>query len=223
MFWEAGSLAPGRAIRLLVYVDAAGAGLPSNATLVHTEDTTIRFLSPSSFNEYTLSSPVLVNSGEYYVGAFDLVADAVDTFIMSSDTDTASGRSYNQAESTAPGGYGLVGDRTWMMRAKASSFPPPGSVQLTSDEACNISTVPEQDYGVYEGDLTTLSGVPDHAPVACTTGTDRSLTLVPASGERFFLVTPVMANREGSLGTGTGVSDRTPTSSCQSIHPGPCP
>jgi hypothetical protein len=223
MFWH-GSVGVGRNVRILVYTDPAGSGNPANAMLVHQQDAQVQFLSTVSFNAFDLSAPVQVDAGEYYVGAFDLLADVEHTFIMSDDTDTASGRAYSQANSTSPAGYQLVPDRTWMVRARVRTVPPPGSVRLSWDLACNEAAVPDQDYAVYEGTIAGLrAGMPDHAAIACTTGRATTYGVQGAGDDRYWLVGPVLATREGSLGTGTGGSDRTPAATCRNLDPDPCP
>jgi hypothetical protein len=221
MFWH-GSVGVGRNVRILVYTDPAGTGNPANANLVHQQDVQVQFLSTVNFNPYDLTSAVQIDSGEYYVGAFDLVADAENTFIMSDDTDTMSGRAYNQANSTNPAGYQLRADRTWMVRARARTVPPPGSVRLAWDVSCNELDVPDQDYAVYEGTIAALkAGAPDHASIVCSTGRATQHDVQGAGSGRYWLVAPVLANREGSLGPSD--ADRTPAVSCQAINPDPCP
>jgi hypothetical protein len=223
MFWHS-TVAPGRSIRLLVYHDPTGSGDPANATLVYTEDVTVQHSSTSTFNEYTLAVPFQVDAGEFYVGAYDLVADSTSTYIMSADLDTHSGRSYKQANSTAPSGFALVSDRTWMVRARVSQIAPEGSVRLTWNDACNIVQVPDQDYAVYEGSLSSLSSSPDHQSVTCTTDRALSHSVLGAGEDRYWLVSPQIATKEGGLGTGTGGTDRSPAGpSCQTVDPDSCP
>ena len=221
LIWHS-SVQVGRDIRLLVYVDENATGDPANATLVYTEDVQVQVVSSSTFNEYSLTSPPMVNQGEFYVGAYDLVADPPDTFIMSYDTDANAGRSFRQANSTAPVGYSLFGE-TWMIRARGATVPPAGSVRLTWSPSCNDAQVPGQDYGVYEGSLAALPASPDHAPIACSTGKKTSYTVISPGARRYWLVAPNMATREGSLGTGSGGSSRDPVTSCQSLQPDACP
>jgi hypothetical protein len=222
LFWH-DSLAVGRPIRLLVYSDPNATGNPANATLVYTEDRTIQQLSTSEFNVYELDSPVRIEEGEFYVGAYDLEADAPDSLVISYDSDTDSGRSYRQANSTAPGGYSVEDGRTWMVRAQTATIAPEGSVSLDWGDSCNIGAVPDQDYGVYEGTLAALPDAPDDAPITCTTGKLTEYDILGASPDRYWLVSPVLANREGSQGRSSGGTDRIPTTSCEEINPDPCP
>jgi hypothetical protein len=61
----------------------------------------------------------------------------------------------------------------------------------------------DSDYAVYEGALGSFT---THARRTCTTAGARTWTLSPLAGDRYFLVVPVHADREGSYGTsGAGV------------------
>jgi hypothetical protein len=62
-------------------------------------------------------------------------------------------------------------------------------------------------YAVYEGSLPSLwSGVWDHAPVTCAAGLAEPVT--PAAGPRYFLVAPLAAGNEGSLGVDSWGTER---------------
>ena len=220
----------GRAIQLLVYVDPSGSGDPAVATLVRTQDATIQFLHGMTLNQYALASPVTVTAGDVYVGAIDLVADAGTNLIAALDA-TPSGRAYHQLDGTAPGGFvlcdGAAGchDCTWMIRAYGSTMPAVGTFELTWGDACNALDVPSQDAAVYQGSLAALSTIQDHAPIACGTGGEQRWIL-PASGvpgNVYWLVAPLLADREGSLGTGTGGIPRTPAATCEIVETDPCP
>ena len=107
--------------------------------------------------------------------------DATTNFIAASDNDTV-------GENTAFVGYsfddnvptsfvhitdpsvGAPADRTWMVRAVGANLPPSGTIRLSWGEPCNADSVPGQDFAVYEGAIASLSGVQDHAPIACGTG-----------------------------------------------------
>lgn len=71
------------------------------------------------------------------------------------------------------------------------------------------------DYGIYEGAL----GLWDsHAAVDCLDdGADRTEDVLPATGDRYFLVVPHDAAAfEGSYGLGAGETERAPgTATCQ--------
>ncbi len=226
LFIQNNSLAPGRAIRLLVYADPAATGNPDNASLVYSEDTTIQQLSNTDFNEYTLASPVTISAGEYYIGVLDLVADATNNFIIAFDNDSSSGRSYDQAQNSSadpdPSFFTLEAEN-WMLRARGSTIPPAGSVELTWGAPCNDATVADQDFGVYEGSLASLGGSQDHAPLTCSTGMDRSYVVIGSADDRYWLVSPVLATKEGSLGSGSSGQPRTPVSTCATVDPATCP
>ncbi|HZN04905.1 MAG TPA: M12 family metallo-peptidase, partial [Candidatus Polarisedimenticolia bacterium] len=73
------TVAPGRAIRILVYRDPAGSGTPVGASLAYTEDTAVQVVGAGTWNRFTLEDPVIVTSGDLYIGFYDLVADAGTT------------------------------------------------------------------------------------------------------------------------------------------------
>ena len=67
------SVAVGRPVQIVVYLDPSGAGSPNTAgvTLASTENVTIQVVSATVFNSYTLAAPVTVTSGDAYVGFYD--------------------------------------------------------------------------------------------------------------------------------------------------------
>ena len=195
MLVSSSSVSPGRDIRVLVYADPSGSGDPANAALVHSEDTTVQVVG-SDWNRFELAAPVTVAAGDLYLGFYDLVADPADTFIMRFD-NSASGDSYSTANTTDPGSYSLRSGRTWMTRGRGDCGVQ--TVRLAWDAPCNDSSVPGQDFGVYEG---TLDGLfQDHASVTCTTGRAREFALpaLPA-GDRYYVVVPASSTAEGSYG-----------------------
>ena len=70
-----------------------------------------------------------------------------------------------------------------------------GAVSLAWGAACTLS----DDYAVYEG---TLGSTASPTSRTCSTGGVRSYTLTPNAGDRYFLVVPLRADREGSYGAG---------------------
>jgi hypothetical protein len=76
----------------------------------------------------------------------------------------------------------------------------------------------DADYAVYEGSLGSFTS---HAPRTCSTGGALSLSLVPDAGDRYYLIVPVHADREGSYGTdGTGAERSPGMGACapQTVH-----
>ncbi len=227
MFWHESAM-PGRPIRILVYADPTSSGNPANATLVYSEDTTIKFpLSFTEFQEHVLTTPVTITTGEFYIGVFDLVADEAINFIASYDENTQEGRAYLQVNATDPAGFGLCTganpqcstDRTWMVRAFGSTVPSAGELGVFWGEPCNSGVFPEQDFAVYRGTLASLRmGIFDHAPVTCSTRRGGSFRVTDGPPEsQYWLVTPTQANLEGSL------EPRTPTATCAEVGPDVCP
>ena len=80
-FFDDPSISAGRSIQLLILTDSGGTGDPDNATLDHTQNTTITSL--NAFNPYTFTSQPTITSGDFYIGVYDLDADTDGTFIAS--------------------------------------------------------------------------------------------------------------------------------------------
>ena len=78
---------------------------------------------------------------------------------------------------------------------------PGGNVSLSWSASCSGGDV---DYAVYEGSLGSFAS---HLPAACSTGNMTTLTVAPAAGDRYFLIVPLSADREGGYGN---VSDGAP-------------
>ena len=194
LVWH-GSVAVGRSVRILVYSDPAGGTTPAAATLVASQDVTIQSVSSSAWNSYTLATPVTVASGTLFIGIFDLVPDAADTFIMSYDT-SRSGDSFRQANGTAPAGYGAFVSGTWMIRG-AGACVDPNCVKLTWGLPCNDVPVPGQDFGLYQG---TIGNWANRSSVVCTTGKNLTYSWsVPASNV-YWVVVPNNNSNEGAYG-----------------------
>ncbi len=226
------SVAAGRAIQLLVYVDPSGSGNPASATLAYTQDATIQLVHAVTFNSFALASPVSVTSGDVYVGAIDNVSDPGGTNLIATLDANPTGRAFFQIDATAPGGWipcdaggGGCSGSTWMIRAAGSTLPGGGTFDLTWGNSCNETGLPGQDTVVYQGSLAALKSVPDHAPITCSTGGANHWILPAAAvpGNVYWLVAPLLADREGSVGTGTGGRPRPPVTTCELVDPDPCP
>ncbi len=77
-----------------------------------------------------------------------------------------------------------------------------GDLALTWSAACIQS---DDDYAIYEGAL----GSPvSHLPVACSTDGETQATVKPDPGDRYFLVVPRNAAREGSYGVDSSGAER---------------
>jgi hypothetical protein len=98
-----------------------------------------------------------------------------------------------------------------------------GSLLLSWGVSCNATEVPGQDYAVYAGSLDTVPGIQDHAPIACGTGGLTSIVVDTGDADRYFLVAPLLAGREGDLGAGTGGRSRIPLVTCAETWPDACP
>jgi hypothetical protein len=216
---HAASVAPGRALRLLVYADPNGAGDPSGAVLAYTGDTTVQVVSNSVFNEYVLEEPVGISSGDLYIGAYDLVADPSNTYIGSVDT-SVSGDSFRAFNSHAPEDFTGLDDATWIIRGWGGPVGA-GSVALDWGAPCNDVEVPGQDYAVYVGELDDFT---DYWFLTCSTGRESSYLAVDAPDNSFFLVVPGTSTNEGSYGrTGAGAERAPATVPCRIQEIGACP
>jgi len=227
------SIVVGRSVELLVYVDAAGTGDPGNATHVAltTPNRTITAL--NTFVDYALAAndqdDLIVASGDVYLGFFDREGTAPSNdSIATADLDTAGGTSWVgfSNSTTAPSTFQPVtdfaSDQTWMIRAIGANLPVAGSIRLSWGDPCNAQNVPGQDFAVYQGNISSLSGVQDHAPILCGTGFAKTVTLAPVDGNKFWLIAPLLSVLEGSQGAGTS-SPRAPVSTCRTVQPGACP
>lgn len=213
------TVAPGRAIRILVYTDPAGSGTPASSTLAYSQDTAVQVVGAGTWNQYTLSTPVILGSGDYYIGFYDLVADAGTTYLQDIDT-SRNGDSFWQASSTDPATYGLFtySAATWMIRGHGGGVTP-GSVVLTWDLACNDATVPGQDYAVYQGSMGRWT---DLTSLTCTTGRRTSWLIDNPPANAFWVVVPQNSANEGSYGQ-SSMGERPPAlSACKPQAIGAC-
>ena len=68
--------------------------------------------------------------------------------------------------------------------------------------SCNAA---DTDHAIYEGSLGNFTS---HVPVTCSTAPGHSWNFTPAAGNRYFLLVPINATREGSYGLGPGGAER---------------
>jgi hypothetical protein len=213
------SISPGRPIRLLVYTDPTGSGDPGYASLVHSEDTTVQIVSGSTWNSYDLSQAVMISSGDFYIGAYDLEADEPNSNIASRDS-SREGDSWQAAESTSPDGFSVHGGATWMIRGHGGPVPP-GTIKLEWQPACNEGTSPDQDYAVYGG---TLGSFLNLNGLTCSTSRATSWLADNVQDDSFLLVVPQTAASEGSYGRDGDGLERPPASApCLPQEIGSCP
>jgi len=79
-----------------------------------------------------------------------------------------------------------------------------GAVSLTWSESCMAT---DSDYSVYEGSLGVFSA---HTPLFCSTGNLPATTLVPAEGDRYYLIVAHDEAHEGSYGSDSSGISRAP-------------
>jgi hypothetical protein len=210
------SVAPGRPVRIVVYTDTSGSGSAAGAALAHSQDVFVQ-TTGAQWNSFTLSAPVVLGSGDYYIGFQDLLADAATTYIMDYDSSRA-GDSWLQAGGTDPGDFIPFTTGTWMIRAQGGGVTP-GSLVLSWGAPCNDAAVPNQDYAVYQGTLgawTTLTSL------TCTTGGSRSWLIDAAGPNLFWLVVPQTAASEGSYGVSSFGERPQASSYCRPQSIGAC-
>lgn len=205
----------GRPIRIVVYADPSGSGDPSNATLIYSEDVTVQVVSNFSFNDWTLATPVTLTSGDLYLGFLDPVGD--NQFIISEDSSFI-GDSYNGGISTAS--WSVDTGHTYMIRGSGTGVDA-DSALLGWTPACNESTTPGQDYAVYTGTI----GVPDQlTSLACSTALDTQYLAQGVGPDRSFLIVPNTSPSEGSYGTTSLGTQRSPAAlACKPQNLEACP
>jgi hypothetical protein len=212
------SVAVGRAIRILVYLDESGSGDPANSSLIYEEDTTIQVVSNVAWNQYSLATPVVVPAGDMYVGFFDLVSDPATTAIVAYD-DTTTGDSWYQRNKTNPAGFVPNSNGTHMIRASGRGVFADGLV-LSWGPPCNDAAVPGQDFAIYMGSLSNFSS---YGGVTCSTDGDTSYFVDSAPNNSFWLVVPQTSAAEGSYGLATGGERLPADSACRPQCIGTCP
>lgn len=215
---HSGSVAAGRPIRVLVYSDPTGSDDPANATLVHSEDSTVQIVSNFVFNQYVLTTPVTLASGDYYVGIYDLEADPETNYIATIDS-SVSGDAYRTANSTSPQDFSPYAGGTWMIRASGGPVGA-GSLMLQWGAPCNDATTPSQDFAVYQG---AVGDYANYGSLTCTTGRNTSYLAIGAPDNSFYLVVPRTSANEGSYGLTSGGAERTAAAApCQPQSVGAC-
>jgi hypothetical protein len=95
-------------------------------------------------------------------------------------------------------------------------------LSLTWGASCSSGV---SDYAIYEGTLDALrTGSWNHASKTCAAGLDRSETITPGTGARYYLVAPLTASSEGRLGKNTAGSDRPAAAApCKPREASSCP
>lgn len=198
VLFEGVNVEVGRPIELLVYADPAATGDVSGATLVYTEPVEIEVVSVEEWNEYPLTEPVTLDSGDTYIGFHDLVADPPNNWLVRWDLDPWADDSYLAYDSTDPAAYTLDSNRTWMTRAYGHCGEP--TLELSWSASCNDASVPNQDYAVYQGTL--LPPFDDHASLTCSTEGHLSWPLFGfPEDDVYFVVVPIGDDAEGDYGT----------------------
>ena len=97
-----------------------------------------------------------------------------------------------------------------------------GTLSLTWGPSCSPAAT---DYAIYEGTLQALrSGSWDHIPKTCAAGMDLAESIVPAPTDRYYLVAPMTAAKEGLLGPATFTGERPQSASaCAPRESSSCP
>ncbi|MGH9869138.1 MAG: M12 family metallo-peptidase [Candidatus Polarisedimenticolia bacterium] len=219
VLFTSSSVSPGRPVRLLVYADPSASGSIANATLVHSQDVTVQAVGPGAWSLYTLSTPVVIASGDLYLGMFDLMADSSATYPMDYDTRTATD-SWMQADRTDVATFAPLGagSGTWMIRGHGGGVAA-GSVKLDWDASCNESSVPDQDYAVYQG---TVGSWTSYTSLTCTTWHARTWLIENPQPGSFWLVVPQTSSNEGSYGSSSAGERPPAAAACKPQALGSC-
>lgn len=208
------SVAVGRPVRLLVYLDPNGTGSPNSAstTTAYSQDTTVQVVSSTAWNQYTLSSPVTVNSGDFYVGFYDYNdSDGVNTYIAAFDTSAPNSRGYYKANSSAPGGFtDFASNGDFMLRASGTAYP---NIKLSWGLPCNNATVPGQQYAVYGKALSQLA-IEGYKPTPMDCALSLQEKYLNVTDNYYFTVVPLKSPFEGGHGVG-----RSPSNTCLGVLP----
>lgn len=198
-------ISPGRPVRVLVFAEPSGSGDPADASLVASEDRTVQVVSPTQFDHFDLATPVTVESGDLYLGFFDLQSSAPAPFIAPLDTGPA-GDSFWAIDTVAPGSFAPRNEGTWMIRGAGGAVPPTG-VRLAWGEPCNAASVGGQDFAVYRGDVGAFDA---HEPLFCSTAGQHSSIADDGAASGYYLVVPRTAALEGSYGLTSDGAERAP-------------
>ena len=170
------------------------------------------------------SPPTIGSTPEYFSGIDEEHFDPPDfpdrrTVVLTGAAGSeAAGRDLKLNNPGGPGGLATSGADALVLTKTGSA-----TVSLSWGVACNETQVPGQDYAVYAGTLAQVDGVQDHQPIACGTG-GMQLLEMPVSGvDAYYLVAPLLADREGALGESTTGEARTPLGTCAEVLPDLCP
>jgi len=118
----------------------------------------------------------------------------------------------------APPSGRVPDDALWPGQPLTLEKAPDGQITLRWSGSC-LGT--DTDYEIYEG---TVGSYYSHAALSCTTGGATSITFVPASGFRYYLVVPRNLVREGSYGLRSSGAERPQlTGACLPQQVGTCP
>jgi hypothetical protein len=215
---EAGSDAPGQ--------EGTGASAQTgDATWLHTFYPSSFWTTPGGDFDPTPSATTTVGfEMEYFWSSPGMVADLqgwlanpstnFGWLVFTNENDFPSAKRFDTRENPTPANRPQLTIR-YSPPGSAGSVPdgstgPPltvqkaggGQVSLTWGASCTAS---DTDYGIYEG---TLGAFPSHHPVVCSTSGALSKTFAPGAGNRYYLVVPRNASREGSYGKNSSGSER---------------
>ena len=80
----------------------------------------------------------------------------------------------------------------------------------SGNASCNPS---DTDHAIYEG---TLGSFTSHVPVTCSTNNGHTWNFTPLAGNRYFLLVPINASKEGSYGlSGAGIERPVSAAACK--------
>ena len=140
----------------------------------------------------------------YYVRVFpdcngNGVSDVTDLGETSSEDCDA-----NRVPDECQAAPGCIGAGAVQGSGLSVARSPGGELTLAWEPSCADG----DDYAVYEG---ALGDFTSHVARVCSTGGETTETVSPYPGDRYYLVVPTRAGREGSYGKGGAEADRAPS------------
>jgi hypothetical protein len=185
----------GTAFDALIYTDTDGDGIPANSILAARVAKTV---SGAGLQTYTISPPVTLSSGDFYVGAY---MAGVAYPALFETTAPQSKSFYLCSNGSNPASFATWTGGEFAIRAHVVSAVTPGTLVFTWGNPCNSVSVPGQDHAFYRGSISKPWAY-SHASVNCAVGA-QSLNYLESSGDKYYVVVPHTLAAEGSYGSTT--------------------
>jgi murein DD-endopeptidase MepM/ murein hydrolase activator NlpD len=170
----------------------------------------------SVYSQWIHSSPAPFYAESYWFWSFTIpAAEPQGTWRFSVDFQSSTNeRSFTIGSPAACGAVPEFTTQGEVVKVdKITTF-----IRLTWGGSCNPA---DTDYVVYEG---LLGNFGSHTPIRCTTSGTKAALVTPAAGNRYYLIAPRNAAREGSVGTTSSGAERPGgVTSCVARFALPCP